>query len=116
MCGIFGWALSELLSLGHRFRTASDTEVLIEAYRAWNLEAICRFRGMFALALWDAKTQRLVLARDAFGKKPLFIAERPGALLFGSLRPELELLIPYVNPKEEVLTDGFPSSDLHAQA
>ena len=62
----------ELLSLGHRFRTASDTEVLIEAYRAWNLEAIRRFRGMFAFALWDAKTQRLVLARDAFGKKPLF--------------------------------------------
>ena len=82
----------ELLSLGHRFRTASDTEVLIEAYRAWNLEAIRRFRGMFAFALWDAKTQRFVLARDAFGKKPLFIAERPGALLFGS---EIEPLVQF---------------------
>ena len=82
----------ELLSLGHRFRTASDTEVLIEAYRAWNLEAIRRFRGMFAFALWDAETQRLVLARDAFGKKPLFLAERPGALLFGS---EIEPLVQF---------------------
>ncbi len=82
----------ELLSLGYRFRTASDTEVLIQAYRAWNLEAICRFRGMFAFALWDAKTQRLTLARDAFGKKPLFIAERPGALLFGS---EIEPLVQF---------------------
>ena len=43
----------ELLALGHRFRTTSDTEVLIEAYRAWDLEAIARFRGMFAFALWD---------------------------------------------------------------
>jgi asparagine synthase (glutamine-hydrolysing) len=74
----------ELLALGHRFRTNSDTEVLIEAFRAWDLEAIPRFRGMFAFALWDKETQRLVLARDAFGKKPLFIAARPGALVFGS--------------------------------
>ena len=82
----------ELLSLGHRFRTTSDTEVLIEAYRAWDLDAIRRFRGMFAFALWDAQTQRLVLARDAFGKKPLFLAERPGALLFGS---EIEPLVQF---------------------
>ena len=68
----------ELLALGHCFRTTSDTEVLIEAYRAWNLDAIGRFRGMFAFALWDAETQRLVLARDAFGKKPLFLTARPG--------------------------------------
>ena len=47
----------ELLALGHRFRTTSDTEVLIEAYRAWNVDAIRRFRGMFAFALWDAQTQ-----------------------------------------------------------
>jgi asparagine synthase (glutamine-hydrolysing) len=61
----------ELVALGHRLRTSSDTEVLIEAYRAWGLDAISRFRGMFAFALWDTQNQRLVLARDAFGKKPL---------------------------------------------
>ena len=82
----------ELLALGHRFRTSSDTEVLIEAYRAWGLDAISRFRGMFAFALWDAEGQSLVLARDAFGKKPLFLASRPGVLLFAS---EIEPLVQF---------------------
>ena len=62
----------ELKGVGHVFRTASDTEVVIEAYRAWGLDALPQLRGMFAFALWDSRTQRLVLARDAFGKKPLF--------------------------------------------
>jgi asparagine synthase (glutamine-hydrolysing) len=74
----------ELVVLGHRFRTNSDTEVLIEAYRAWQLDAVRKFRGMFSFALWDEAEQRLVLARDAFGKKPLFLAELHGVLLFGS--------------------------------
>jgi asparagine synthase (glutamine-hydrolysing) len=65
----------ELVGLGHRFRTNSDTEVLIEAYRAWQLDAVRKFRGMFSFALWDEAEQRLILARDAFGKKPLFLAE-----------------------------------------
>ena len=82
----------ELLALGHSFRTTSDTEVLIEAFRAWDLEAISRFRGMFAFAMWDKETQRLVLARDAFGKKPLFLAMRPNALVFGS---EIEPLVQF---------------------
>ena len=80
----------ELISLGHRFGTNSDSEVLIEAFRAWKLGALPRFRGMFAFALWDAETQQLILARDAFGKKPLFLAERPHVLLFGS---EIEPLV-----------------------
>jgi len=74
----------ELVALGHRFCTNSDTEVLIEAYRAWALDAVPRLRGMFGFALWDEPRQRLILARDAFGKKPLFLAELQGALLFGS--------------------------------
>src|SRR5262249_44945749 len=80
----------ELKSRGHVFRTTSDTEVLIEAYRAWGIDAVSRLRGMFAFALWDAAHQRLLLARDAFGKKPLFMAEWPGTLLFGS---EIEPLL-----------------------
>ena len=80
----------ELAAIGHHFRTASDTEVLIEAFRAWDLDAVRRLRGMFAFALWDSALQRLVLARDAFGKKPLFLAEQPGAFLFAS---EIEPLV-----------------------
>src|ERR1700730_12952470 len=74
----------ELVGLGHRFRTNSDSEVLIEAYRAWQLDAIRRFRGMFGFALWDETEQRLILTRDAFGKKPLFAGELEGGFLFGS--------------------------------
>lgn len=74
----------ELTQLGHVFRTSSDTEVLIEAYRAWGPAAIKRFRGMFGFALWDSNQQRLVIGRDPFGKKPLFLAEMHGAWLFSS--------------------------------
>lgn len=80
----------ELIARGHHFHTNSDTEVLIEAYRAWELDAVRRFRGMFSFALWDEAEQRLILARDAFGKKPLFLAEQQGVLLFGS---EIEPLV-----------------------
>src|SRR6185369_8960205 len=74
----------ELIELGHTFQTSSDTEVVIEAYRAWGPAAIARFRGMFAFALWDKIEQRLVIGRDPFGKKPLFLAEMDGAWLFSS--------------------------------
>jgi asparagine synthase (glutamine-hydrolysing) len=80
----------ELRSVGHVFRTASDTEVLIEAYMSWGLDALPRLRGMFAFALWDSNCQRLVLARDAFGKKPLFYSERGDGVIFSS---EIEPLV-----------------------
>jgi asparagine synthase (glutamine-hydrolysing) len=81
---------NEMKNCGGSFRTNSDTEVLIEAYRIWGLDAVRRFRGMFAFALWDRRAQRLLIARDAFGKKPLFLAERAGMLLFAS---EIEPLV-----------------------
>lgn len=80
----------ELIALGHVFRTSSDTEVLIEAYRAWGLDSIRRFRGMFAFGLWDATAQHLVLARDPFGKKPLFIAEKSGLVFASEIEPLLQ--------------------------
>lgn len=83
---------SELESLGHQFRTNSDTEVLLEAFDEWDVDAISRFRGMFAFALYDSRDGRVVIARDAFGKKPLFLAGRGGALLFGS---EMEALVQF---------------------
>lgn len=80
----------ELKGAGHVFRTASDTEVLIEAYRAWGLDVLPRLRGMFAFALWDSRSQRLLLARDGFGKKPLFYSQHDGGIIFSS---EIEPLI-----------------------
>jgi len=65
----------ELTSLGHSFMTSSDTEVLIHAYRQWGELAIPRFNGMFAFLLWDNRKKRMLVARDRFGEKPLFIAK-----------------------------------------
>ena len=74
----------ELELLGHRFRTKSDTEVLLNAYVEWGPDCVAKLRGMFAFALWDHPRGRLMLARDHFGKKPLYIHEDKGRLLFGS--------------------------------
>jgi asparagine synthase (glutamine-hydrolysing) len=74
----------ELESCGCRFRTQTDTEVILHAYRQWGLEAVRRFNGMFAFALWDEAKQRLWLARDPIGLKPLFYSDRGGVLRFGS--------------------------------
>jgi asparagine synthase (glutamine-hydrolysing) len=74
----------ELEARGHRFRTASDTEVAAHAYDAWGLPFLERLDGMFALALWDGARRRLILARDAMGEKPLYWALAGGLLIFGS--------------------------------
>ncbi|MBR9814527.1 asparagine synthase (glutamine-hydrolyzing) [bacterium] len=74
----------ELRGLGHSFRTAGDTEVILRAYAQWGTACAQRLRGMFAFAVWDARQQRLYMARDRFGQKPLFIAERGGAFVFAS--------------------------------
>ena len=79
----------ELQAMGHRFQTRSDTEVLIEAFRAWDTAALSRLRGMFAFAIYDTTTGRMVLGRDPFGKKPLFLANHGGALVFASEIPPL---------------------------
>jgi asparagine synthase (glutamine-hydrolysing) len=74
----------ELLALGHRFRTRSDTEVIVHAYEAWGEDAFARFNGQFAVALWDARTETLVLARDRLGVRPLHLCEHEGRLWFAS--------------------------------
>jgi asparagine synthase (glutamine-hydrolysing) len=75
---------ARLEALGHRFETRCDTEVIAHAYAEWGLDALHEFNGAFAFALWDRHERRLVLARDRLGKRPLFLAERDGALIFGS--------------------------------
>ncbi len=74
----------ELITRGHRFKTASDTETIVHAYEEFGEACVQRLRGMFAFAIWDAKRQRLFLARDRFGKKPLFVFASDDQLAFGS--------------------------------
>ena len=75
---------SELERAGHRFRTRCDTEVLVHAYEEWGDEFARRLRGMFAVAIWDARRSRLVLARDPFGIKPLVYRVSADGLEFAS--------------------------------
>lgn len=75
---------TELEALGHRFRSRSDTEVVLNGYKEWGEGVLTRLRGMFAFALWDGRHRRLLLARDRVGKKPLYYAWFNGALLFAS--------------------------------
>ncbi|MBI5818651.1 MAG: asparagine synthase (glutamine-hydrolyzing) [Verrucomicrobia bacterium] len=74
----------DLLRRGHRFATRSDTEVILHAYEQYGSRCVEMFNGMFAFALWDGNAQRLFLARDRFGKKPLHYTLADGAFLFGS--------------------------------
>ena len=74
----------ELEKKGHRFRGASDTEVVLRAFEEWDLEAFPRLNGFWALALWDLRRRRLVLSRDRIGKAPLYYGEAGGALWFAS--------------------------------
>lgn len=83
----------ELEALGHRFRTSSDTEVILHAWLEYGEGCVHRLRGMFAFAIHDARTRTLFLARDRLGVKPLHYAELPGGeLIFGS---ELKALLPH---------------------
>ena len=74
----------ELVALGHRFRTQSDTEVIVHAYRAWGNAAFERMNGQWAVALWDSLAHRLVLSRDRQGICPLHVCEHGGYLYFAS--------------------------------
>ncbi|HWM64865.1 MAG TPA: asparagine synthase (glutamine-hydrolyzing) [Solirubrobacterales bacterium] len=84
----------ELEAAGHRFATRSDSEVIVHAYEEWGPDCVRRLNGMFAFALWDARRERLLAARDPFGVKPLYwlrsggrtaVASEIGAFLAGGL-------------------------------
>ena len=75
---------SELEAFGHIFRTRSDTEVIVHGYKQWGDDVLNHLNGMFGLAIWDVRQQRLVLARDPFGIKLIYYAIENGRLYFGS--------------------------------
>lgn len=87
----------ELLKRGHSFSGHSDTEVLLTSYIEWKENCIDHFNGIFAFAIWDEQEQKLFIARDRLGVKPLFYTEKAGGILFGS---ELKALLahPEVSP------------------
>jgi asparagine synthase (glutamine-hydrolysing) len=74
----------ELIGRGHRFRTSSDTETILHTYEEWGTEGFARLRGMFAFAIWDARRNEVTVARDRFGKKPLYYAETEDGLYLAS--------------------------------
>jgi asparagine synthase (glutamine-hydrolysing) len=75
---------AELIAAGERFRSESDTEVVLAAYLRWGVHCLARFRGMFAFALWDATRGELLLVRDRFGVKPLYYHLGSHGLTFAS--------------------------------
>lgn len=75
---------AELIEKGHKFCTASDTEVIVHLYEEYGVECLHRMRGMFAFAVWDAKKKLLFAARDRVGKKPFVYAKTPSSFVFGS--------------------------------
>ena len=79
----------ELSGLGYRFFSTGDSEVILKAYHAWGLGCVERFFGMFAFAIWERDSGRLVLARDRLGIKPLYLAENGKRLRFASSLPAL---------------------------
>ncbi len=74
----------ELEAAGHRFKTRSDTEVILHGYEEWGVDCVNRFNGMFAFAIWDQNKQRLFIARDHLGIKPLYYTRIADRLLFAS--------------------------------
>ena len=84
---------------GHRFKSNSDTEVILHAYEEWDVECLKAFRGMFAFAIWDSKLRRLFMARDRLGKKPLVYFSQNGRFAFAS---EIKALLQLPNIEREV--------------
>ncbi len=95
---------TELEALGHVFRTRSDSEVVLHAYRAWGSACVKRLRGMFAFALFDEPNQRLLLARDRLGIKPLFLSETADGVCFAS---EIKGLLPLLGSQPRIDPSGL---------
>ena len=106
----------QLQTMGHKFRSNSDTEVILAAYSQWGLDAFNRFNGMWGMAIFDDARGQLILSRDRFGKKPLYVARDKGFFAFAS---EIKALLaldrfrPIVNQRKALafLATGVTKSD-----
>lgn len=94
----------DLMARGHTFTSTSDTEVLLKAYMEWGTDCVGRLNGIFAFGIWDDARQRLFLARDRLGVKPLFYARQPGGLLFAS---EIKALLVHPEVAPEIDEEGL---------
>lgn len=95
----------ELISLGYTFNSNSDTEVVLKAFDCWDVAAIDKFRGMFAFALWNKLTKRLILCRDRLGVKPLYYYHKDGLFMFSS---ELKAFHKHPDFDKEIDLSGLP--------
>lgn len=106
---------AELEALGHVFRTATDTEVLLHAFRAWGAQALNRLNGMWAFAIWQPATRTLFMARDRFGVKPFYYALTREGLAFASEPKALLQLSPELRRADDATVFRFLSAgELHA--
>lgn len=94
----FGELSAKLKGLGYHFNSRTDTEVILKGYHCWGEQVFQRLRGMFAIALWDQRMEKLILARDRVGKKPLFYAWCGQTLLFAS---EIKAILAWPGFKRE---------------
>ncbi len=103
---IYNWRelRRELEKKGASFRTQSDSEVILEAYRAWGAKCVEKFNGMFAFALWDSRQSRMLLARDRYGIKPLYYRWDGQTLLFGS---EIKSILQHPSVRVNVNPDAL---------
>jgi len=101
----FGEVRQTLEEFGHRFSSSTDTEVILKAYLQWGIGCLQRFVGMFSFALWDGRQQRLYLARDRLGIKPLYYYFKNGTLIFAS---ELKGLMAFKSFVRVVDPDAIP--------
>jgi asparagine synthase (glutamine-hydrolysing) len=108
---------AELEAEGHRFRTVSDTEVLLKGYIEWGTGVLARCNGMWAFAIWDPSTRRAFLARDRFGVKPLYYAVGTRRMLFASEPKALHVLDrSLTEPDSRALVELVVNSRMHAGA
>ena len=106
--------LKKELSKSYKFKTESDTEIIIAAYNIWGIEMVCKFNGMFSFALWDKTKEELFLCRDRFGIKPLYYLEINQSIIFSSSLKAVKSLYPKdLNVKEDDLLDFIQYGTVH---
>ncbi|MEQ9620242.1 MAG: asparagine synthase (glutamine-hydrolyzing) [Deltaproteobacteria bacterium] len=95
----------ELIQKGYKFKSNTDTEVIVKSFEEWGIECVNKFIGMFAIGIWDSRVKKLYLIRDRAGVKPLYYYFKDGLLLFGS---ELKALMKYPKFNKDIDLNALP--------